>query len=425
MININWTKEIDDTIYRMEFVRIVDKNYLVKFSATPLDAVEDVLSSSSCLVELSSHEIGLCNVHPKDTYEFIKYYEEGYICYAIDFCHDRSSDPEYKCISRDIHTVYSMDRYINRLCGYPIEHDLNGCVVNRESCVVHTNYFAKNEKAVFDFVENIYDQTVNDIRLWESENCPKLTNEADDWNPKTWNSLMNFYGGGVWSDGENMYYSENTDQYILNKSTSTWIPKTWTGLSSIDGWYIWTDGEDVYYSDYDDHYVLNKDTSTWIEKTWKGLTYFTGSCIWTDGERIYHSYQSKQYVLDKDTSTWIEKTWNGLTELNGDCIWSDGENVFYSNGSFQYILDKTTSTWIEKTWNGLRIFYGCFIWTKGDEIYYSNGPDQYILDKSTSTWIPKTWSGLKQFYGNNVWTNEENMYYSYGSNQYMLSGENE
>ena len=35
MININWIKEIDDTIYQMEFVEIRDKNYLVKFSAVP------------------------------------------------------------------------------------------------------------------------------------------------------------------------------------------------------------------------------------------------------------------------------------------------------------------------------------------------------------------------------------------------------
>lgn len=180
MININWTKEIDDTIYRMEFVDIRDKKYLVKFSATPLDAVEDVLSSSSCLVELSLYEIATCNAHPKDTYLFIKHSGEGLTCYAIDFCHDRSSDPEYERVSRDIYAIYSIDRYINRLREKPIEHDLNGCVVNRESCVIHTNYFAKNEKAVFDFVENIYHQTVNDIRLWESENCPKLTNESDE-----------------------------------------------------------------------------------------------------------------------------------------------------------------------------------------------------------------------------------------------------
>ena len=64
-----------------------------------------------------------------------------------------------------------MDKYINGLREKPIEHDMNGCVVNTQSCVVHCRYFAKNKKVVFDFAENIYDKTVNTIRLWEEENC--------------------------------------------------------------------------------------------------------------------------------------------------------------------------------------------------------------------------------------------------------------
>ena len=172
MININWIKEVDDTIYQMEFVEIRNKNYLVKFSAVPLDAVvgEDD-TSSSCLVELSSYEIASCYTHPKEAYMFIKSSADGFTCYAIDFCHDRSNDPEYECISRDIHLIYSIDGYINRLRKKSIEHDTNGCIVNTQSCIVRNNYFAKNKKAVFDFVENIYDNAVDTIRLWEKENC--------------------------------------------------------------------------------------------------------------------------------------------------------------------------------------------------------------------------------------------------------------
>lgn len=437
MININWTKEIDDTIYRMEFVNIIDKNYLVKFSATPLDTVEDN-TSSSCLVELSSHEIGLCNVHPKETYEFIKCSEVGFTCYAIDFCHNRSSDPEYECISRDIHPIYSIGRYIDRLRGYPIEHDLNGCVVNRESCVVHTNYFAKNEKAVFDFVENIYAQTVNDIRLWESENCPKSTNEADetppettdDWDPKTWNGLTFFCGDDIWTDGENIYYSFQSNQYVLDKSTSVWTLKIWNGLTSFNGAYIWTDGENIYYSNgSNNQYILDKSTSTWSKKKWNGLTdltCFAGHRIWTDGENIYYSNDLDHYVLDKSTSTWQRKSWNGLISINSWNIWTDGDNIYYSNDLEQYVLDKATSTWIEKTWNGSNeFFYGSDTWTDGKNVYYSCGLNQCILDKATSTWIDKRWDNLTDFGGWNIWTDGENVYYSNGTTQYILSGENE
>lgn len=172
MININWTKEIDDVIYQMELVEIRDKNYLVKFSAVPSDAVtgEDILSSP-CLVELSSSEINLCNIYPKETYMFIKRSTDGFTCYAVDFHHDRSNDPEYEHISPSIHSIHSVDKYINGLRGKPIDYDINGCVVNTQSCVVRKRYFAKNRKAAFDFAENIYVDTVNAIRLWEEENC--------------------------------------------------------------------------------------------------------------------------------------------------------------------------------------------------------------------------------------------------------------
>lgn len=172
MININWTKEIDEVIYQMELVEIRDKNYLVKFSAVPSDMTtgEDNISSP-CLVELSSSEINLCIIYPKETYMFIKHSANGFRCYAIDFHHDRSNDPEYEHVSYNIRPIRHVDKYINGLREKPIEHDMNGCVVNTQSCVVHCRYFAKNKKVVFDFAENIYDKTVNTIRLWEEENC--------------------------------------------------------------------------------------------------------------------------------------------------------------------------------------------------------------------------------------------------------------
>ncbi len=122
-----------------------------------------------------------------------------------------------------------------------------------------------------------------------------------------------------------------------------------TGLSGIN---IWTDGDNIYYSYSSNQYVLDKNTSTWTKKTWTGLTRFDRPYIWTDGNNIYYSYSSNQYVLDKATSTWNPKTWTGLTSFSGNSIWTDGDNVYYSNGSDQYVLNKVTSTWTAKTWHG-------------------------------------------------------------------------
>ena len=221
-------------------------------------------------------------------------------------------------------------------------------------------------------------------------------------------------GEGVWTDGENIYYSWGSDHYVLDKPTSTWSQKTWNGLTNFNGFNVWTDGENIYVSERSVHYVLDKATSTWSPKTWTGidLINFNGRNVWTDGENIYFSDDSDHYVLDKTTSTWSPKTWTGLTSFDGNGIWTDGENIYYSNNSDQYVLDRTTSTWGPKTWSGLTSFLGYEVWTDGENIYHSNNTIQYVLDKDTSTWNLKTWRNLTRFNGDNIWTDGENIYYS-------------
>ena len=241
---------------------------------------------------------------------------------------------------------------------------------------------------------------------------------------KQWNGLTSFIGDRIWTDGENVYYSSDSDQYILDKSTSTWNTKTWNGISSFSGDNIWTDGENIYYSNSSGQRVLDKSTSTWNTKTWSGLSNFSGTNIWTDGKDIYLSESAKQYVLDKSTSTWNTKTWSGLTSYDGQYIWTDGENIYYdySYESKHFVLDKSTSTWNTNTWNGFSGINGNDIWTDGENIYYSFGSStQFVLDKSTSTWDTKTWSGFSGFSGRAIWTDGENIYYSWYENQYMIS----
>ena len=225
--------------------------------------------------------------------------------------------------------------------------------------------------------------TASDIdRLWEL--APgELT--IGIWSIKTWNGLAKFEGAYIWTDGDNIYYSKSSEQYVLDKSTSTWNTITWNGLTSFYASDIWTDGDNIYYSDYS-QYVLDKSTFTWNEKTWNGLTSFFGSDIWTVGDNIYYSNSSEQYVLDKSTNTWNEKTWNGLTDFSGYYIWTDGDNIYYSypysydNTKQQYVLDKSTSTWNVKEWIGFTDFDGPSIWSDGKNVYCSKDSHHYKLD---------------------------------------------
>ena len=271
----------------------------------------------------------------------------------------------------------------------------SGIIASRVVVTSNTSGLLKNDGSV-DTTEYASESYVdNAIPIIDTELSSTSTNPVqnkaitnvipdkgfgDTWLAKTWNGFTSFYGNYIWTDRNNIYYSNNSEQYVLDKSTSTWNPKTWNGFTSFNGNYIWTDGDNIYYSySSTSQYVLDKSTSTWSTKTWSGLTSFGGLYIWTDGENIYYSSGSTQYVLDKSTSTWSTKTWNGLTNFRSDSIWTDGDNIYYSYGSKQYVLDKSTSTWSTKTWSGLTSFDGFYIWTDGDNIYYSYNLTQYTL----------------------------------------------
>ena len=244
---------------------------------------------------------------------------------------------------------------------------------------------------------------------------------GDTWSTKTQSGFNSFDGQYIWTDGDNIYYSSNSSQYVLNKSTNTWNTKTWNGVTKPPRQYIWIDGDNIYYSNGSTQRVLDKSSSTQRNQTQKVLTNFYGTNIWTDGTNIYYSNSSTQYVLDKSTSTWSTKTQSGLSSFDGMQIWTDGEDIYYSSGSDQYVLDKSTSTWSTKTWNGLSSLVSLSIQSDGTNIYYSNGSTQRVLKKSTSAWNTKTQSGLSSFNGINTWTDGDNIYYSTGSAQYVLS----
>ena len=193
----------------------------------------------------------------------------------------------------------------------------------------------------------------------------------------------------------NEFYPSTKTQSLMtqNDTGDTWSTKSWSGLTSFYGKFVWTDGDNIYYSGGSDQYVLDKATSTWSRKTWNGLIDLYGSNIWTDGDNIYCRTGSGDYVLDKATSTWSTKTWNGSIKPNGSGIWTDGDNIYYTKqvgatSCEDYVLDKSTSTWSAKTWDGIIwittsgsiTFTVNDIWTDGDNIYYSSKiSNQYYL----------------------------------------------
>ena len=233
----------------------------------------------------------------------------------------------------------------------------------------------------------------------------------------------NIYGYSVQKLKDNIYYSNQGNNYIFDKSTSTWSNKTQNGLTSFSGSNIQVVNEKAYYSNGTDQYELNEETSTQSEKTQSGLTNFYGRDIqMTNSGTVYYSDGSTQYELDLETSTWSEKTQNGLTNFSGDSVWLAKNHIYYNSSIVSYELNINTSTQVEKTWDGVSSFDGQYIWTDGKYFYcselgvISNG--HYIIDIENSKC---TYLGKIPYIGSYVWTDGNKYYASCGNEeQYEL-----
>lgn len=248
---------------------------------------------------------------------------------------------------------------------------------------------------------------------------------ADIWKPIEWKGYSNIYGMRIWTDGNNVYYSESTNQYILDKETSTWVEKNWNNSDCSDffGSDIFYVGQDVYLCNSGKFYIFNKDTLTWtfLSVNKNGLDDFY---MWTDGENTYYSYYTVHYVLNKEEFEWEDKTWNGLSKFTGQEIWFDGNNVYHNKG---YILNKATSTWEQISINTPDPgFSRNCIWSDDKGIYYSTDYSRCttncVWNKQNRKWEERPMNGLAVLQGTDIWKDGDNIYYSYGNKvQYVLS----
>lgn len=247
------------------------------------------------------------------------------------------------------------------------------------------------------------------------------------WQKMTWNGLSEFTGSNIWTDGVNVYYSNMSSQYVLNRDTNTWSVMTWTGIVDnypLSGSNIWTDGVNYYLSSSSYQYVLHVPTHTWSKMTWYGLTSFNANNVWFDGDNYYYSSGSSQFVLDVSTHTWSPVIWKGNSQISGNHIWTDGVDFYYSYNNYgTYKLDKSTKTWSLFTFNGLTSFQGSYVWSDGERTFYSDSTfnSYYVLDVATHTWIELDWIDTSATGGFMViWTDGTNYYFSSGAAHFIL-----
>lgn len=279
-----------------------------------------------------------------------------------------------------------------------------------------------------------------------------VSKQLNDLEECSWSGIDYFDGTDVWNGSEDVYYSNGSQQYVLNKDTRTWEEKIWYGLEGyiFDGSHVWTDSENFYftasYLTGDDwhqvnaNFILNEETSTWSPINMGELSIHSiANFRWTDGENFYVSNQDEQYIFNKESKVWIPKVWYGLEKFSNTGIWTDGKNVYYEDS---YVLNKSNSTWNEIVLDTsqLRENFSLIsgeILNYGENVYYleqilimddfSFHAYLYIFNSDENKWQEtKSWDyGSEQgimyrLQTQNVWTDGENLYFSFGNSHYIF-----
>lgn len=270
----------------------------------------------------------------------------------------------------------------------------------------------------------------NGRKVWKTVNNTyygslyKFTDQYD-FNIKLWTGLNSFKGRYIWEFGDNVYYSNNTEQYRLVKQTSTWTSISWPGYNKIIGSYIWKTKNNIYYSYQNDHYILKiypDSHVNWEQVTWTGLTTFDGDHIWNDGNNTYYSdvdvisgsIISRQYKLNEQSLEWEPITWNGYNNISGENVCTINNSIYYLTMNNKCYKIDTESLTCEKVslFVGSPVdVYGKHIWHDGSDTYYSFYTEQYKFNNVTGKFEKITWISRPDL-GIDIWHYGTDTYYS-------------
>ena len=265
----------------------------------------------------------------------------------------------------------------------------------------------------------------NNVYCSEQSSHYKLNKATDTWETVTWSptNLLRF-ASQIWTDGIHTYCkgssSQYQDNYVLDPTNNTWSIFPISGLSSWFGNEVWSDGQSIYHST---THVLNKSTWSWEAITWDVELLIEGKYVWEDGTNVYHTYSGVSVILYPELSRYTYGvSWTRpYNNFSADNIWYLGDEIYYSYSTYQYRFDKTQNKWVGKTWTGLTNFFAMYIWVDGNTAYYSYNTNQYVLDSSTSTWTTKTWQGMTPTMGYYVWHDGDDIYCFYSGANYTLN----
>lgn len=184
-----------------------------------------------------------------------------------------------------------------------------------------------------------------------------------------------------------------------------WIPKTWNDDINITKYNMWSDNNNIYFSDGSSHKVLIN--GRWEDKTWN-YNSFLGGNVFNFKEKTYVLTHENTYkVLNGDV--WEDKVFVNMPQyINPMNFWECGDYLYYSDGNpDHYRLHYESDTWETIQFIGKNDFTGTEVWTDGVNHYISCGSEHYVY-KGNKNFMPTSFD--VEFYSDNIFTHNEHVF---------------
>lgn len=160
-------------------------------------------------------------------------------------------DSDYMSFDRDHTFTYGEDIYASSgTILYKFNRETEAWELWKET--IWNESYSYVDSAVWFYKGNVYYSMGTNKQF-------VLNQETNVWEPKIWNGYTDLYGTYFWGDGKHVYYIEDKNiSCILNPSTETWERVTWKNYPTGYEWRkdLWTDGENIYCSIGSKQYVL-------------------------------------------------------------------------------------------------------------------------------------------------------------------------
>jgi hypothetical protein len=130
------------------------------------------------------------------------------------------------------------------------------------------------------------------------------------------------YGSSIFEINNTLFTIDDDNLYVLDDADARrWCKVPLNLTSTFNKKCIWTDGNNIYYSDLLEHHIFDMNNKRWIAIDWScpcAVNIVPGS-VWNKEDGTYYS-KGATYKFNSTTKEWEKFKFKGYTQAPNTCL---------------------------------------------------------------------------------------------------------